>query len=128
MLLTVSNVATLFLSKSQSFFSNPYVVLSITTSYFLYLNTIPNLTQPENENEVFEIQYFQFANLFNTGLYKSLIFEILTTLVMPYPSLMGSTYVERANDFTHNVQFYTNDLMLCFMIFLRIHFLVRAAL
>ena len=55
MLLTVSNVATLFLSKSQSFFSNPYVVLSITTSYFLYLNTIPNLTQPENENEVFEI-------------------------------------------------------------------------
>lgn len=47
---------------------------------------------------------------------------------MTYPSLMGSTYQEDANDFTHNLDFYTNDLLLCFMILLRTHFLVRAAL
>lgn len=45
---------------------------------------------------------------------------------MPYPSLYGSTYIETANDTSKGAVFITNDLLLCFMMFLRIHFVVRA--
>lgn len=54
--------------------------------------------------------------------------EILLSLIMSYPSVHGDMYIETANDFSNGIAFYTNDLLLCLMIFARIHFLVRAIL
>lgn len=71
-------------------------------------------------------KFAELDNLINTGLYKQIIIEILLSLVMSYPSVYGSTYIETANDFSNGKIFITNDLLLCFMIFCRMHFLVRA--
>lgn len=67
-------------------------------------------------------------NLWNTGDWKMMMLEILLSLVMPYPSLYGETYIETANDFSNNVSFYSNDMLLCIMIFCRVHFVLRAIL
>jgi hypothetical protein len=69
---------------------------------------------------------YELDNLINTGLWKHIVIEILLSLVMSYPSLYGSVYIETANDFSNGKEFVTNDLMLCFMIFCRLHFLCRA--
>lgn len=47
---------------------------------------------------------------------------------MSYPSLHGDTYVEGANFYARNVEFKTNDLLLCIMLFTRIIYLIRAIL
>jgi len=54
-----------------------------------------------------------------------MVIEILLSLFMSYPSLYGNTYIENANDKDKGVEFVTNDLMLCFMIYARLHFLIR---
>jgi len=65
---------------------------------------------------------------------------MLLCFIMNYPSLYGATYIENANIYevaivTNNypdlalpILYNTNDLLLCIMIFCRIHFLLRAAI
>ena len=55
-----------------------------------------------------------------------MIFEMLCTLIMSYPSLIDSVYYENANDFDPGISFYTNDFLLCLMIFARVIYLIRA--
>jgi len=38
--------------------------------------------------------YTDLDNLFNTGIFKIMIFELLLMLVMPFPSLYNSVYYE----------------------------------
>jgi len=54
--------------------------------------------------------------------------EILTSFIMSYPSEYGNKYSEEANFTPETSYFYTNDLLLCIMIFCRIHHLVRVML
>lgn len=72
--------------------------------------------------------YTELDTIFNTGLYKSMIVEMFFCLVMPYPFLYGYTYTENADPFSAGYIFYWNDWLLCFMIFFRLHFLVRSIL
>jgi hypothetical protein len=57
-----------------------------------------------------------------------MMFEIIISIVMPYPSLYGVTYTEGANPFCIDKVFYSNDLLLCFMMFFRVHFVLRGLL
>ncbi len=77
--------------------------------------------------------------IFNTKVWKPMVFEMLLCFIMNYPSLYGHYYTERANEFeeyiigmnypdTVQVIYNTNDLLLCIMILCRIHFLLRAAI
>eukprot|EP00347_Sterkiella_histriomuscorum_P003133 403365464 len=101
-MLIIANVSTLFL------------ILSIVASNLLYIQWKKTKSK-----------LAQLDNLINTGLWKQIILEVLLSLVMSYPSLYGSTYIETANDFSNGRIFITNDLLLCFMIFCRVHFFVR---
>lgn len=73
-------------------------------------------------------QYTDLDNLFNTGIFKYMILEILLMFVMPYPSLYNSTYYENANEKSVDVAFQWNDFLLCFCIFFRFLFLFRTLL
>jgi Ion channel len=57
-----------------------------------------------------------------------MIVEMVLSLIMNYPSLYQTHYYEHANGFSAGIAFNSNDLLLCFMIFCRIHFLIRAIL
>lgn len=69
--------------------------------------------------------YTAVDNIQNSGLLRPMIIEILLSLVMNYPSLYDSTYSEGANSASANIQFYTNDLLLCIMIFVRARYWVN---
>jgi len=40
-------------------------------------------------------------NLWNTGYWKRMAFEILITLIMPYPWEYGNLYTEEGNDLSN---------------------------
>jgi hypothetical protein len=67
-------------------------------------------------------------NLFNTGLIKWLLLEILGCLIQPYPFLHNEVYYEDANDFSAGIAFQWNDFLLCLMIFFRMIYVFRVAL
>jgi len=54
--------------------------------------------------------------------------EILMILISPYPFFYGITYEERHMHENRSGIFQLNDLLLCFMIFLRVYFLARTVL
>lgn len=121
---SVSNVSTAFLS---TFLLN-LLVAAIYCDYFLTLRWQKSKQKAHEQDTVF-----------NTGVWKFMVFEILLTFIQSYPSLYGETYVETANEFAAAfeagldppldvVYFNTNDLLLCIMIFTRIHFFLRAAI
>jgi hypothetical protein len=64
-------------------------------------------------------------NVVNTGKYKPMIFEMLMNLVMSYPSLYSHFYQETADSASADIEFILNDLLLAFMIFIRIIYFVR---
>lgn len=57
-----------------------------------------------------------------------LTLEVLTTLLMGYPSLYGDTYIEENNDFSEGYEFISNDILLALMIFARSHYLLKMIL
>jgi hypothetical protein len=75
-----------------------------------------------------KLVYSELDNLFNTGDFKWMLLEIVMMFIMPYPSLYNATYMEKANDKDADAVFQWNDFLLCFCIFVRIHFLARAIL
>jgi hypothetical protein len=52
--------------------------------------------------------------------------EILLTLIMPYPWEYGNMYVESGNDLSNGKTFVVNDILLCIMMFCRVHFILKA--
>ena len=77
----ITNISTLFLSNIL--IDNYYLVASIVAKKILYIRWM--------KSKKF---YTDLDNLFNTGLFKFMIIEILLMLVMPYPSLYNHTYQE----------------------------------
>lgn len=67
--------------------ANLYIVVFIIFEYYLHLQWL----------KAKQLMTFM-DNLYNTGLWQTMLFEILLSLVMNYPSLYGSTYVETADD------------------------------
>jgi len=70
----------------------------------------------------------ELDNLYNTGIFKRMIFEILMCLVMPYPFFYDYTYKERANEWVEEIDFEWNDFLLCFCIMFRFIYLFRTLL
>jgi len=54
--------------------------------------------------------------------------EMTVALLMNYPSLYGKTFTEGANEWDEGVEFISNDLLLCLMLFTRFHYSVRTIL
>lgn len=92
-------------------------MLSIVASYLLHIRWLKT-----------KLVLSDMDNLWNTGMWKMCVLEMLLSLAMPYPSMYGDTYIETANDFSNGVTFYSNDILLCMMIFCRIHFILRSLL
>jgi hypothetical protein len=115
-MLAICNISTFFLSILLHFKSNKLcLVISIVGSYLLHIQWLKS-----------KLVLSHMDTLYNTGLWKSMVFEMLICLVMNYPSLYGETYIETANDFSNGKIFYSNDVLLCFMMFCRVHFVLRA--
>lgn len=49
--------------------------------------------------------YTELDNIFNTGIFKWMVIEIITMLIMPYPFLQNEIYYEDANDFSAGIAF-----------------------
>ena len=49
-------------------------------------------------------------------------------LVMPYPGIQGHTYKEESNDFVVGIEFQWNDFLLCFMILIRLVYVIRTTI
>ena len=72
--------------------------------------------------------YTDLDNVFNTGILKYMIIEMVAMCIMPYPFLMDVVYYEDANDFSAGIAFQWNDFLLCLMMFIRLIFIFRVAL
>ena len=66
-----------------------------------------------------KLDYTPLDSIYNSGHMKPMVLELLLCLIMNYPSLYGSTYIETANSYSEGINFYTNDLLLCIMLFAR---------
>ena len=111
-MLTIANCSTIFLCKIDPL---NFLVASIFASYSL------TLQWRKAKNYLTKTD-----NLYSTGIWKFLVFEWALNCVMNYPSLYDTTYVEENTAFTNS--FYINDILLCYMIFIRMTYLVRVIL
>jgi hypothetical protein len=72
--------------------------------------------------------YSKYDTLVNTGLYKSLIVEIVVNVITPMPFLWDITYSESYSDYSTDVNYRVNDILLLIMCIFRIYLLIRASL
>ena len=72
--------------------------------------------------------YTELDNVYNTGIFKWLLIEIVSMLIMPYPMIHNHVYYEEANDFSAGIAFQWNDFLLCFMMMVRLVYVFRVAL
>lgn len=49
--------------------------------------------------------YTDLDNIFNTGIFKSMVIEIICMAIVPYPFLHNNVYYEEANDFSAGIAF-----------------------
>lgn len=66
--------------------------------------------------------------IFNTGQYKTMIWEIVTATISPYPFLYGVEYTEVHMYEDKTKSFPLNDLLLALMIFARVYFIAKSIL
>ena len=97
--------------------SNVVMILSIMGNYQLFIRW------QRTKNYIIETD-----NLWNTGLYKEMCKEIGMVIITPYPFFTGLTYNEYHMYENKSDTFQVNDLLLCFMIFLRVYFVARSIL
>ena len=57
-----------------------------------------------------------------------MMLEVMGAFVTNYPILYNRYYNEKGNEFSEEVDFAWNDFLLCCMLFMRFHYLVRTAL
>jgi hypothetical protein len=65
----------------------------------------------------------QYDTLGNTGLWKTLLMEIVLNLIMPYPFINDYVYYEvyASKDGDVSVEFRFNSVLLCMMTFIRLY-------
>jgi hypothetical protein len=68
----------------------------------------------------------KFDTMRNTGEWKTLVLDILLTIIMPYPFLDDYIYYEVYQDVKY--EFKLNDIFLCLMTFCRLHMIAKCAL
>lgn len=68
--------------------------------------------------------------MFNTGLYKQAIFEMIIGAVQPYPFLYNAVFKEyiEFNDTKMWINIEINDILLTGMILMRLYFITRSLL
>lgn len=71
--------------------------------------------------------YTKYDTLTNTGLWKSLIFELIIVLITPYPFFNGIKYKENVKAFDTKIEYEMNDILLGFS-FCRIYLGLRFVL
>ena len=59
-------------------------------------------------------KYTKYDTLSNTGLWKSLAFELVIILVAPLPFFDGLKYRETINAFEVSIEYEVNDILLYF--------------
>ena len=64
-------------------------------------------------------------NIFNTGKWKLLLFEICLLFIQCYPSLIDVEYVERGNQNTAEYYFQINNVLLIVMLIVRGRYLLE---
>jgi len=69
-------------------------------------------------------KFTKYDTLMNTGLWKSMVFEMVICMVAPYPFLHDKLYVEYVEAYDTKITYQINDLML-FVMFSRIYLPVR---
>jgi hypothetical protein len=72
-------------------------------------------------------KFSPYDNLFNTGRWKNLLFEIGIHLIAPYHYLEGIKYVEMVEAWDYEVSYEVNDILLWFS-FIRIYSLINFSL
>ena len=72
-------------------------------------------------------RFTKFDNLYNTGLWKNLLFEIALNLIAPYHFLESVEYVEMVEAWEYEIHYPINDVLLWFS-FVRLYLLVKLAL
>lgn len=60
-------------------------------------------------------KYTQYDTLSNTGLWKSMVFEMIICALCPYPFLDGLLYREYVEAYDVHIYYEVNDLMLFIM-------------
>jgi hypothetical protein len=65
-----------------------------------------------------------YDNLKNTGLFKTLILEVVVNLISPYPFFENLVYTEINNDYNITFEYKVNDILLAFS-FIRVYLLIR---
>ena len=95
-----------------------HIVVSIFVSGYLYI-----------EWKKTKLILTPIDNVYNTGMYKTMIIEILLCCVMNYPSLYGEYYTENAiKSSESNIHYVLNDFLLCLMVFIRLPYIIRVIL
>lgn len=66
----------------------------------------------------------QKDDLFNTGMYKTLIVECIVCLISPLPFIHDETFKENNKNYDYKINHWYNDLLLAWS-FIRIYLIVR---
>ena len=101
MISVLSSVLTLFL------------VLSIYIRYSLWLSWAKSVET-----------YTEYDTLRTTGLWKSMVWEIIVCAISPQPFLNGLRYTEEVVDWDTTVEYEINDILLWIM-FIRLYLPIR---
>jgi hypothetical protein len=72
-------------------------------------------------------EFSMFDDIFNTGVWKWLLFELLINNISPYRFLDGYKYVEYNDAYNYEIEYDVNDILLFFM-FIRLYNLGKAIL
>lgn len=75
-----------------------------------------------------KLEYVPLDNIYNSGFLRPMILELLLCLIMNYPFLYNHYYNEGADSFSAGIDFVTNDLLLCIMLFLRLPYWLDAVI
>ena len=94
-------------------FCNICIVISLLIKYDIYIKWCKS-------TELFS----NFETIFSSGLWKSLLAEVILQLVAPYNFLSGYKYVENVEAYDVTIEYEINELLLFFS-FVRIYMLLR---
>jgi hypothetical protein len=70
----------------------------------------------------------KYDTLGNTGMWKSLIVELLLCIIQPFPFIWDERYSEVYTDYSVTIEYKVNNIFLLLMCLIRIYLVVRCIL
>lgn len=70
----------------------------------------------------------EIDNICTTGLWKTMVFECVLVLIQPLPWLKSYNYEEEFNSTTIGIEFPVNDVLIFFMVMIRLYMPIRTIL